>query len=30
MINIGQTRWLSKNDTIVKIFGRIDMWNERT
>lgn len=28
MINIGKTRWRSKNDGVIKIFGRIDMWNE--
>ncbi|XP_050547479.1 uncharacterized protein LOC126909133 [Daktulosphaira vitifoliae] len=26
LINIGVTRWRSKNDALVKIFGRISMW----
>lgn len=30
LINIGKTRWRSKNDAVIKIFGRIDIWNERT
>jgi len=28
LINIGKTRWRSKNDAVIKIFGRIDMWNK--
>jgi len=30
LINIGQTRWRFKNDAVIKIFGRIDMWKEST